>query len=358
MKRILFDQQIFRKQKFGGISRYFTELMTGINKHPGYVALPKKFYSDNVYLAENNLTSFNRVRGSKNSGSKNLIEKLIIKAENYTYYDSGFLQYLPKNKPLVLTVHDMIHESYYDKMLEYLHEETKHKMKLIPRADHIIAVSQYTKNQVLKYFPSINEDKISVIYHGISLQPDAGGIKPANLPDKYLLFIGIKKHYKNFFWLAESLKDYLKQNDMVLICAGGAAFDTFELDFITRLGLNDYIQHIPVNSDAEIAALYTNAVCFLFPSLIEGFGMPILEAFICGCPAVIADSSCFPEIAADAALYFMPGNKEDLLEKIDLVRNNTVLKQELRKKGMERAKQFSWEKSIAQHLNVYNALLN
>jgi glycosyltransferase involved in cell wall biosynthesis len=374
MKRILFDQQIFRKQKFGGISRYFTELMIGINRHEGYCAQPKKFYSDNLYLAGRHLTSFKRLSAGKNFKGKSKIEKLILKAENYniasklrnkefevfhpTYYDSGFLQYLPKNKPLVLTVHDMIHESYYDNMLEYLTEETKHKRKLINRADHIIAVSQYTKNEILKYFPAIDEKKISVIYHGVSLQPKTEDKKQSAPSYNYLLFVGIRKHYKNFFWLVRSLHDYLKQNNFILLCAGGSDFDTYEKDFIASLGLNGYIKHIPVNTDAEMIVLYENAVCFLFPSLIEGFGMPVLEAFICGCPAVIADSSCFPEIAGDAALYFTPGDNEGLLKKIDMIRNNAALKQELREKGMEKAKQFSWENTITQHINVYNSLLN
>jgi glycosyltransferase involved in cell wall biosynthesis len=373
MKRILFDQQIFRKQNFGGISRYFTALITGLGKKPGYQVLPKTLYTDNVYLAEHHLTSFNRIRKARNFSIKNTIERLILKAENYqvakaikkgafevfhpTYYNADFLKYIPQNKPFVITIHDMIHERYYDNMLEYLTEETKHKMLLIPRASHIIAVSHYTKNEILKYFPQINPDKITVIYHGVSLQPTINPKKHASLPAGYLLFVGTKKHYKNFFWMVEALGGYLAKNNLVLVCAGGADFDTYENNFIAGLNLKPYIKYVPINTDEDMAAIYKNAACFIFPSLIEGFGMPILESFVCECPAVLANSSCFPEIAADAALYFEPGNKTDLVEKIDAIRQDETLKNKLVKKGINRARLFNWETAVDQHLKIYNSLV-
>lgn len=347
--------------------------MTGIAKQPGYKVLPKKFFSNNVYLSGNNLNSFKWLKNISFKG-KPLVEKLILKAEAYstanrikqgkfdvfhpTYYHPAFLTYIPKNKPFVLTVHDMIHESYFDKIHEYLSEETKHKIALIPKADHIIAVSQYVKNQILKYFPQIDEKKISVIYHGTNLQPHTAINKPSGLPEKYLLFIGLKKHYKNFFWLAESLKDYLKQHDITLLCAGGFDFDTYESDFISVIDLRQYVKHITINSDDELISLYENAECFIFPSLAEGFGIPVLEAFACGCPVILSNSSCFPEIAGDAAMYFEPGDKDDLLQKIDTIRHNKTVRNTLVEKGAERVKLFTWEKTVARHLEVYNLLLN
>lgn len=373
MTRLLFDQQIFRQQNYGGISRYFTALITGMAQQPGYKVSPSKFYSDNIYLKSNHLSSFNRLRNNDFKGKKKL-EKLIQKIETYTianqikqgrfdifhptYYDAAFLKYIPKNKPFVLTVHDMIHESYYDKVNEYLSEETKNKIALIPKAAHIIAVSNYTKNQVLKYFPSVDEKKISVIYHGTNFKPGQYIEKPAGLPEKYLLYIGLKKHYKNFFWLAESIGDYLKQNNITLLCAGGFDFDAYENDFLSAQNLKQYVKHIAVNSDEELIALYKNAECFVFPSLAEGFGMPILEAFACGCPVLLANSSCFPEIAGDAALYFEPGDKKGLLQQINTLCNNKAASAELIKRGTEKISSFTWERCVAQHLEAYNSLLN
>lgn len=373
MTRILFDPQIFRKQRFGGISRYFSELIAGINRHGGYRALPSRFYADNTYLTAHNLSRFNWIRDSKNFTVKAKVEKLILKEETQriqtrlkkgkfevfhpTYYNPHFLKYLPKHKPFVLTVHDMIHEAYHDNMYEYLSEETRHKITLIPKADHIIAVSQHTKNEILKYFPKVSEGKISVIHHGTSLKVNAVTKKPAGLPDNYLLFIGIKKHYKNFFWLAKALKGYLKQNDIALVCGGGFDFDEFEINFINELNLKRYIKHIAINTDEDVVALFENAACFIFPSLAEGFGIPILEAFACECPVILANSSCFPEVAGDAALYFEPGSQEDLIEKISIICQNKTVKAGLVNKGLDRLKQFSWENTVAQHLKIYDSLI-
>lgn len=342
-------------------------------RQPVFKISPSKFYSANIYLANNNLSNFNWLRNTGFKGKKKL-EKLILKKETYsitnqikrggfdifhpTYYDAAFLKYIPHNKPFVLTVHDMIHESYYDKLNEYLSEETLHKIALIPKAAHIIAVSHYTKNQVLKYFPAIDEKKISVIYHGTNFKPSADSKKIPGLPAKYLLFIGIKKHYKNFFWLAESLGDYLKENNITLLCAGGFDFDAYENEFLLLHDLKQHVKHIAVNSDDDLISLYKNAECFVFPSLAEGFGMPILEAFACGCPVLLANSSCFPEIAGDAALYFEPGNKQDLLQKVATLCHDKTANRELIKKGTERVSSFTWERCVAQHLEVYNSLVN
>lgn len=366
MKKILYDQQIFRKQRFGGISRYFVELMTGVSRQPGFYVLPKIFYSDNSYLVSRRLTY--RVTGNE------FLEKIIFKLEIWklgyrlkkgwfdvfhpTYYDAYFLKYMPADKPFVLTVHDMIHESYYDKIQEYLSEETKHKMALVPKAAHIIAVSHYTKGQIIKYFPNIDQNKISVIYHGTNLKPSTNTKRPVNLPGNYLLFIGTKKHYKSFFWLTGALKDYLVNNNIFLVCAGGFDFDAFEKEFLAGLGLIGQVNHVAVDNDEDLSLLYKYADCMIFPSLLEGFGMPILEAFVNECPVVLSNSSCFPEIGGDAALYFEAGNKNDLLEKINLFRHDPVIRENLVKKGSERARSFTWQNTIDQHLKIYNSLIN
>ncbi len=368
IRQILFDHEIFRRQNFGGISRYFTEIISGINHTTGYKALPPKFCSSNVYLKEHGLAQFYNA-----AAGDSLFKKVLWKFENRqlynrlrkgsfdvfhpTYYGTYFLELLT-GKPFVITVHDMIHENYLDSRNEYHGEETKGKLALLSKAAHIIAVSNYTKKQIIRHFPDIDQDKISVVYHGVNIQRGiAFNAEIPGLPEKYLLFIGTKKHYKNFFWLVESVRDYLKSTDIKLVCAGGFDFDGFELDFLANLGLLNHVQHVPFNTTAELAAIYNRAVCFIFPSLEEGFGMPILEAFACNCPALLSNSSCFPEIAGDAALYFEPGNKEDLIEKIETLRTDKHLRSELIQKGKVRVADFDWAKTVAAHIEIYNKLL-
>lgn len=368
-RQILFDHEIFRRQDFGGISRYFAELMEGINKTPGYKAFPESIFSRNVYLRERKLDG---IAGT--FGNNDLFKKAYWKLENRqlysklkqgrfavfhpTYYTPYFLHYLPQDKPFVLTVHDMIHENHLDSRNEYYGEETNGKMALIPKAAHIVAVSHYTKSQIIRHYPDISPDKISVVYHGanlkISVNADKSGL---NLPEKYILFIGVKKHYKNFFWLAESLHDYLKSENIKMICAGGYDFDGFERRFLAQTGLEQHIVHQPFSTDQQLAALYKHAICFVYPSVEEGFGMPILEAFACGCPVVLSNSSCFPEIARDAALYFEPGDQQKLLSNIEAVRADSVTRSELIEKGLLRLADFSWERSAAEHIKIYDNLI-
>ncbi|RYZ99418.1 MAG: hypothetical protein EOP47_16800 [Sphingobacteriaceae bacterium] len=270
LKRILFDNQIFRRQPYGGISKYFTELLTGIKNYPEFEILPEKFYSDNVNLVINNLTRFNEFRSIIDFPGKPIIEKVIYRWEiiktrdrlkkgdfdifHPTYYIPYFASALPANKKLVLTVHDMIHENYYNHLYEHIIEDAAWKQTLIPRADHIITVSQFTKNQVLKFFPEIDESRISVIHHGI--RPYAGkSNKQLDLPEKYILYVGIRKHYKKFPWLAEALGDYIKKNGITLLCAGAKDFDPYEKEMLDRWNLGEQVKYF-----FYVIQLYTNAV--------------------------------------------------------------------------------------------------
>ncbi|RYD94243.1 MAG: glycosyltransferase family 1 protein [Sphingobacteriales bacterium] len=373
MKRILFDNQIFRKQPYGGISKYFTELLTGLKAHHVYKVLPKKFYSANVNLVTNNLTKLNRLRNAKFLPGRKSIERVIVKQEELvtldilqsgkfdvfhpTYFNPYFLDNLPAKKPLVVTVHDMIHENYYSDHYEYLLDETYWKRRIIPRANHIIAVSEYTKQQVLKYFPDFDAAKISVVYHGINPYPANGDVH-TGLPEKYILFVGVRKHYKNFIWLARALAPYLLQHNITLLCAGATPIDLYENEILQSLKLDKHVKQLPLHNNENIGDLYSKALCFVFPSAEEGFGIPILEAFVSNCPVVLANSSCFPEIAGDAALYFDLTNKEEIVKQIDKIINEPGVKDDLVAKGQERAKLFTWEDTVAKHVEIYNSLLS
>ncbi|MES2446443.1 MAG: glycosyltransferase family 1 protein [Bacteroidota bacterium] len=367
--KILFDNQVFNNQQFGGISRYFAELMHGISNDPLHRLMPEKLYSTNFYLSDKNLLknqfffNYPTFRGKARINSflvdkqNKLITSLISKGDydifHPTYYDSKFLENL-HNKPFVLTVHDMIHELYLDTEYNKIHSETLNKQLLIPKASHIIAVSQNTKNDILKLYPEISPEKISVIHHGNSLRVNNNVIQ-MELPEKYLLFVGQRDAYKNFNWMIDTLKDYLTDTNISVICAGGSKFKLDEIEILNHLGLANKVIQIPIDADHTLAHLYQNAVCFVYPSKYEGFGIPILEAFACQCPVIISNSSCFPEIAGDAALYFNLEKPFELLENLRIVQE-TEQRNVLIAKGNNQLKKFSWQKSVYQHLAVYNKL--
>jgi len=369
--KILFDTQIFNNQKFGGISRYFTEIITGI-KLKGHQAIPKKIFADNLPLRQNALSKLDLFTQTRYFRGKarinNLIEKYQendiaskVKGGNYdifhpTYYDPRFLDYKPKNKPFVLTVHDMIHELQLDNLFGCEHKETTGKKILIPEADHIIAVSQSTKQDILTLFPSVPEDKITVIHHGNPLE----NIQPAATntfnPD-YFLYVGMRNSYKNFNWLIKAISGYLIENELHLICAGGYPFSAEELKLIELLKLKGKIHFAGIECDSDLCALYKNAKCLIIPSLYEGFGMPILEAFSCDCPVLANASSSLPEIAGPAAIYFDAKEQDTILRGLDEIQQKDIRDRKLTA-GKDQLKKFSWEKSVDQHIEVYRRLLN
>lgn len=110
-------------------------------------------------------------------------------------------------------------------------------------------------------------------------------------------------------------------------------------------------------SDEELAYIYSKAEMFVFPSLYEGFGIPIVEAMSCNCPVVLSNASCFPEIAGDAAVYFDPNKSEDMAEKIDEVLQSEKLKKKLIYKGKQRAKLFTWNKNAKAIYDIYKELI-
>jgi glycosyltransferase involved in cell wall biosynthesis len=370
--RILYDNQIFRIQKFGGVSRYCAELMYGLEHDKEFEVLPGKFFSYNKHLSSLGLSNFNYVKGINIPGKK-YVEKLIrrredrylitsLKSKNFdiyhpTYYNPQHLHVLPREKPLIVTIHDMTYELYYDKQYNKVHQESINKRKIINKAKHIIAVSENTKKDILKLYPELTPDKITVIYHGSSL-PENMPISNIRLPEKYVLYVGKRGKYKNFVWLLNSIASSLNDNNISLVCAGGRPFSTEEKKLIGELNVEEKVAYVDISSDQDLATMYKRAACFIYPSSHEGFGIPILEAYSCGCPTLLAESSCFPEIGANGALYFENGNELQLLEQLSRILNDKEKVIELKNSGLARLKDFSWQKTVRQHMDVYKRVFS
>lgn len=376
--KVLYDSQIFDMQQSGGISRYFIEIIKNLPEKIEYQL--SLTYSDNIYLNNNQICNLynNNIKEKYDNFLPNLkfkgkyhleqirnklfysnlktniqmdieaLQKQDFDIFHPTYYDPYFLKYLG-SKPYVLTIHDMIHEKYPEMLPDI--NTINNKKILAKNAEHIIAISEQTKQDVIDIL-GIPEKKISVIYHGTSMEKIKEG-KYTNKYDKYILFTGTRKNYKNFYFLLISISDWLKShNDIKLLCTS-KDFNSFEKDLIKKLGLQNQIINVFFNDDDEMKQLYHNALAFIFPSYAEGFGIPILEAFQAECPVILSDIPCFKEIACDAAMYFSPKSKNELLKCIDSIYMNNDLRNGLKKKGMQRLQNFSWEKAACQTSDVY-----
>ncbi len=379
--KVLYDYQIFNMQRFGGISRYFYELIKNNNDVKTEIGIE---YTDNQYLLNDKAFNFdsnpytyeNFLKGINFRGKRRLYNirskflgydekkksiELLKKGDfdvfHPTYYDPYFLDYIG-NKPFVLTVHDMIHEIYPEMLL--CDHTWVNKKKLCQRASKIIAISEKTKDD-LKNIYDIPDEKISVIYHGSGLSQNCKDTIRKQIQDvccqrNYFLFTGNRDLYKNFFTFIFFFSEVLlKHPNLKLICTGHP-FSSLEIDLLKNLRIDDKVQSFFVN-DNELSELYHNAIAFVYPSYYEGFGIPILEAFEANCPLILANASCFPEIAGDAALYFDPKDKGQLIDCCEKVISDRSLRENLIEKGQERLGNFSWTKCANQTTQVYKSLL-
>jgi glycosyltransferase involved in cell wall biosynthesis len=367
--KILLEPQIFNNQIFGGISRYYTEIFNYLIKNKSADVEIPIFYTDNLHLIEKKLIEkkinfFEKFFIKNNIFKRKLIRRLKRKNLNHTqkkihdndfdllvptYYNPYFLKNIQK-KPFVLTVYDMIHE-IFPECFDQNDQTTEWKKVLIPKASRIIAVSENTKRDILKFFPKINPDKIQVIYHGYS--KINGDKKPINLPKKYILYVGNREHYKNFIFFAKAIKEILDNDkDLFVFCAGGTPFYMEEIKLFKEMNLEDRFLYYRFK-DNELAEIYKNAECFVFPSQYEGFGIPVLEAMANSCPVILANHSSFPEVAGNAGIFFDLNNSKDLCEKINITIYNKNFRNEMIFKGLQNVKRFLWEDAAKQCFNVY-----
>lgn len=360
---VLYDYQVFFHQDYGGVSRYFAGLMNNMKRLGFVLAI---IFSENKYLNQSKILKYPPLPLGRLTFS-GYINKLclfwhFIKSNYDIFHPTEpdkcfFLQ----RKPMVITVHDMIFELMPDQFpnvkVNYIDKVIRNKKKQLEKADHIIAISHNTKNDILKLYPHIPEDKITVVYHACVMETVT--IKTDVVPmikGKYILYVGGRNGYKNFQWMLKAIAPLFKKyGDIKLVCTG-APFSEEENELITYLEIQDHILNISA-SDDMMSDLYSNAMLLLYPSLYEGFGYPILEAFHYETPICLSNASCFPEIAQDAAIYFNPYDEDDIKNALETLINDSNLRQDLVEKGKERLLFFSMDKMIKTTENIYLSVL-
>jgi len=271
-----------------------------------------------------------------------------------TYYNPYFLKYL-KTKKYVLSVYDMIHELFPGMFPE--DGTAMLKKKVIECATKIIAISDNTKTDIINIY-NIDPQKIEVIPLASSLQINTSDII-LNLPQKYILFVGHRVANKNFTFFINSISSFLyEEKDLYVICAGSEVFSENEIHLLNKLKIEKQVIYYPIINDSTLSYIYRNAVLFVFPSLYEGFGIPVLEAFSCGCPVAASNCSSLPEVGGDAANYFDPKNSDSIQKVVEDIVHNGSLQDSLRARGYERLKLFSWKKTALKTKKVYDSLLS
>jgi glycosyltransferase involved in cell wall biosynthesis len=266
----------------------------------------------------------------------------------------------------LLTVHDLsfvrVPEAASPRLKAYLDAVVPHSVR---RADHILADSQATKDDLVAVYGTSSE-KITPLLSGVDPRfqpiPHADTVREKyGLNERpYIFSLGTVQPRKNYARLIRALAILRARGcDLALVIAGGRGWLEDPIyATIRETGMDEYVHFTGFADEADLPALYSAAMCLAFPSLYEGFGLPVLEAMACGTPAVTSTVSSLPEVAGDAALMVDPHDVEAIAGAIERLYNDSGLRQTLIERGFARARTFTWERS-AQHLReVYSQLLN
>lgn len=359
--KVLYDPFCF-SEFYGGVSRYFSEVIRHLPDDIQY-SIPIK-YTNNEYFSMLGLQYKEFFKNKRFKGQctftklLNIPElKRVIRKENFdiyhqTHYDTFVFDLLPKSTKKIVTIHDL----NFFAIPQFYEPNSPLKMKQvesIKKADHIITVSENTKLDLIKFF-NIPDTSISVIYHGVTKVVE--DIQPYKTDKPYLLFVGARYAYKNFENCVKAFSLINKNKDYYLICTG-SPLNTSEIELFKKLDVYDSVRQIRA-TEQVLCSLYRGALCFIYPSYYEGFGIPLLEAMSNKCPIICSDKSCFPEVASDAALYFDPSSIEEIAERINQIIMDDRLRENLVENGLNRVINYSWEKSAKQHYELYKSLNN
>jgi len=254
------------------------------------------------------------------------------------------------------------HGRYQSNSLDYLKWSTAYSLK---HAHKIIAVSNFTKQELLATYKKADDSKIEVVYNGypeklyhfIEDDDDRRAVLDKyDFQEPFFLYVGRLEKKKNTHTLVEAFaifKDAHPELDMQLVLIGNAGYGYDEVKYILEeYNLASSVIMPGWIPEFDMPAIFSAATAFVFPTLHEGFGIPVIQAMACGVPTLISDIPVLREIAADAALFFDPRSRVDLAEAMNRVASDADLRQNLKAKGLERAAQFSWEKSATETLKI------
>lgn len=260
-------------------------------------------------------------------------------------------------KKTVVTIHDLGWKFYPQSFTwftrNFLEVSTSFAIK---RASKIIAVSESTKKDIIKYY-KVPAEKIEVVWHGyeVSEQRIANSEhRVKDLPEKYALFLSTLQPRKNLEGLIDAFRMLKNQypeipHKLVVVGRPGWKFESILKKLDENKDVAEYLNYV---SDADRLEILKRASVLIQPAFYEGFGMQILEAFAAGVPVAVSKVSSMPEVAQEAAIYFDPHNPQDIKNALKSIIFDTALAQSLVFKGNERLKFFSWEKCARQTLNV------
>lgn len=363
--KVFLDSIIFSLQKQGGISIYWSELLTRFSKDKNF-NYEVRIYSKNQNENRNVINTLTQGKSFIVKIYKNIFPLFLLrflpftflKKEKFIFHSSYLNTSVSFRKNInVLTIHDLGYESRITQSGFRRIVNISFKYLALRNADAIICISNFTQNELNKFYPFCKNKIQKVIYNGVS--DKFHFIAKADYfsryaESNYILFVGTRYEYKNFGLTLKILKGLSNYN---LIVVGGGDFNSDENNLINNLGLRHRIRHLKSVTTDDLNNLYNGAHCLLYPSFYEGFGIPILESMKSGCPYVAYNIDSIREITnSEGLLLNINSTVSDFIDAI-LSLENKKFRKNLIEKGILRSSSFSWDKCYDETVKFYNELI-
>jgi glycosyltransferase involved in cell wall biosynthesis len=358
--RVLVDPQVFLYGRCG-LVRYYAKLCSGLAARGYQLEVPLVMSGSEFYRGWLGFWDRSASADGKH-GLRQLLFRVMdlatklayrraLKAGNYDVllitapsFEDGFLSGLG-DRPFVMVVHDTMRalaatEGFHDP----IGGAVDRLAYLARRASRIVCPSASTKSDVMA-LTGLRSEQISVVPAGLMLDVDDERAIASELPARFLLFVGERTGRKNFRNLVRALVPLFERHAEIGLVCVGKPLTRWETDWIERLGASARIMTVAA-SDPELSFLYRRATCLVYPSLYEGFGLPVLEAMASGCPVVSSSNSSIPEVAGDAALYADPTDASSICAAVTGLVESRELRSDLAARGRLRARQFPFDRMI------------
>lgn len=348
---LVLDNIVFSLQRSGGISIVWEQLIKGVQADPSVSPLYLEYPSDNIFRNGLDIAPGQIVTGSLGPMNyrRYLSPRIDRGGEPFVFHSSYYRTVGNREAKNITTVHDFTYDYFSSGIKKRIH--CAQKYRAILNSDVIVCISENTRRDLLKFVPEADPARIKVIYNGVA--DDYHPLAEVPYPElaDHLIFVGARGGYKNFRFAAEAIAP---TRFKLLIC--GAPLDLAEKSMLdTVLGHDRYTVKVRP-SNAELNRLYNSVYALVYPSSYEGFGIPVIEAQRAKCPAIAVNASSIPEVIGKGGLMIGPElSAKELRHALDRL-SSPGLRDELAEAGIENAARFSWDKAVADYLEIYHSL--
>ena len=364
---LVVDGIIYSLQSRGGISRAFTELLPRVcDRSPDIhvtllthgrlrqvIPTHERIHEQRLFQIDSYLRPTALWEPCSTMLKRHLIRRSVEAPANAVWHSTYFTQPLSWPGPTVTTVYDMIHERFPDLFTTSTDQRFRdHKRRAIAASDVLACISLATADDLRRFYGD-SLGRIEVIPLACSdLFTPLRGCAPRT--PLTLLYVGARYHYKNFWEFLESLETWKHRGECEVAVVGPpwSPAEKVRLQAMPRL---PPVRNLGQVSDENLCRLYNDAAAFVYPSLYEGFGIPLLEAMACRCPVVASDIPSTREIAADAPFYFNLGDRESFHAALSMAVHTGRESAPVRK-GIARAATFTWERVAEGYVDLYRSI--